>query len=82
MHLCSCSFDYENVASEGANAMMAHLNSFIERDVAELDAELKSDEFQVAKVDQFSYTDPVDGSVSSKQVCQHFSCHLDSVLGF
>jgi len=64
--------DYENVKSEGANKMIDML-----REVA-ADGSLVNKTFtggsgndkksyQVKSVDDFSYTDPIDGSVSSRQ---------------
>jgi phosphoglucomutase len=54
--------DYENLPSDAANAMMVHLkNQF---------AELPGQRFgawQVKFCDDFSYTDPIDGSVSTGQ---------------
>ena len=54
--------DYEAVATEGANAMVAHVRGQF--------AELKGKQFgqyTVDYADDFSYTDPIDGSVSSNQ---------------
>ncbi|MBT0668474.1 alpha-D-glucose phosphate-specific phosphoglucomutase [Novosphingobium profundi] len=54
--------DYEGVDKDGADALMAAL-------VAQLDT-LAGQAFgalEVAKADSFSYTDPVDGSVSANQ---------------
>ena len=54
--------DYEEVKSEPANELMGRLRSMI--------GSLKGkqyDNYEVAYIDDFSYTDPVDGSVSQKQ---------------
>ena len=54
--------DYEAVATEGANALVTHVRDQF--------AELKGKQFgkyTVDYADDFSYTDPVDGSVSSNQ---------------
>jgi len=61
-------YDYEEVASEGAEAMMAALRAQAESGQL-VGTVLKSngEEFTVAKMDDFAYTDPVDGSVSTKQ---------------
>ncbi|RXK35768.1 phosphoglucomutase [Tremella mesenterica] len=57
-------YDYEEVDSDGANKMMDHLrttfssSSFVGTSLGG---------FKVAHADDFSYKDPIDGSVSSKQ---------------
>jgi phosphoglucomutase len=54
--------DYEGVASDRANTLMDNLRSAL--------PDLKGKQFgayQVEYADDFSYTDPVDGSVSKKQ---------------
>ena len=54
--------DYEAVATEGANELVSHVCSQFE--------ELKGQQFgqyTVEYADDFSYTDPVDGSVSKNQ---------------
>lgn len=63
-------YDYEEVDSEGAEAMMEHLRkTFLE--AAFVGKTLKSTtsdtSFTVKSADDFSYTDPIDGSVSKKQ---------------
>ncbi|KDN52416.1 hypothetical protein K437DRAFT_254192 [Tilletiaria anomala UBC 951] len=57
-------YDYEEVDSDGANQMIAHVTKTFE------DAGFKGKTlgpFTVAEVGNFSYTDPVDGSVSKNQ---------------
>lgn len=57
-------YDYEEVDSEGAKSMMEHLSkqfsssSFVGT---------KLGSFEVAEADDFSYKDPIDGSVSKNQ---------------
>jgi len=54
--------DYEEVAPEGANELVNHVNSQFET--------LKGKQFgnyTVAYIDNFSYTDPVDGSITTNQ---------------
>ncbi|NCO75134.1 MAG: alpha-D-glucose phosphate-specific phosphoglucomutase [Cyanobacteria bacterium] len=54
--------DYEEVATEGANELVNHVNSQFET--------LKGKQFgnyTVAYIDNFSYTDPVDGSITTNQ---------------
>jgi len=63
-------YDYEECESEGAEAMMAHLRKlFASSDFAgsTLKATTTSESFKVASADDFSYKDPIDGSVSTKQ---------------
>ncbi|RSH90817.1 Phosphoglucomutase-2 [Saitozyma podzolica] len=63
-------YDYEECESEGAEAMMSHLrklfadSSFVG---STLKASSSDTSFKVAEADDFSYTDPIDGSVSKKQ---------------
>lgn len=57
-------YDYENVDSEGANKLMAHLTSQF---ASFTPNESKLGEFVVATADEFEYADPVDQSVSRKQ---------------
>jgi len=63
-------YDYEECESEGANQMMSHLTktfaqpSFIGSD---LKATSSSTSFKVKEAADFSYTDPIDGSVSKNQ---------------
>ncbi|RSH81905.1 Phosphoglucomutase-2 [Apiotrichum porosum] len=63
-------YDYEEVASEGAEAMMAHLReTFASSSFAGSAHKATSSDasFTVAAADDFAYTDPIDGSVSTKQ---------------
>lgn len=57
--------DYEQVASDGANALIENLRSTA--------ASLRGRKFgshEIARVEDFSYTDPVDGSVAAHQGMQ------------
>jgi len=57
-------YDYEECATDGANAMMAHLNKII------ADPSTKGKKFgnyTVVNCDDFEYRDPIDGSVSKNQ---------------
>lgn len=56
-------YDYEGVESEKAEAMMEHLRGVM----GGLNTGDKLGDFEVALADDFSYTDPVDGSVAAKQ---------------
>lgn len=58
-------YDYEEVESDGANRMIERLRSQISG--GELVGKTFGG-FTVAKADDFSYTDPIDASVSAKQV--------------
>ncbi|ORY31838.1 putative phosphoglucomutase [Naematelia encephala] len=63
-------YDYEGCESEGAEAMMDHLRKvFASSDFAgsTLKATSSDASFKVASADDFAYTDPIDGSVSTKQ---------------
>lgn len=56
-------YDYEGVDSESANKMMAHLQSVV-------DGAKEGDDiggFKVQTADNFTYTDPIDGSVAKNQ---------------
>lgn len=54
--------DYEEVASEGANELMTRLRS----QTSSMKGQTYGN-YEVAYADDFSYTDPVDGSISAKQ---------------
>ncbi|WRT68087.1 uncharacterized protein IL334_005062 [Kwoniella shivajii] len=63
-------YDYEECESEGAEAMMDHLRKlFASSDFVgqALKATTSETSFKVKEADDFSYTDPIDGSVSKKQ---------------
>ncbi|OAX39614.1 Phosphoglucomutase, first 3 domain-containing protein [Rhizopogon vinicolor AM-OR11-026] len=63
-------YDYEEVSSEGANKIVALLNAAItSSSLANKSYKSKStnQDFTVASVTSFSYTDPIDGSVSKNQ---------------
>lgn len=57
-------YDYEGVEADGAKKLMAHL---VEHTTKMTPNESKLGEFTVQLADEFSYTDPVDNSVSSHQ---------------
>ena len=63
-------YDYEGVESERANAMMAALREMAARPDTSAAGDLAArpgESFSVAKIDDFEYTDPIDGSVASRQ---------------
>ena len=62
-------YDYENCDAAPANQMMANLGNLI-ADPSLIGRSYKHGDksFTVAKDDNFEYTDPIDQSVSSKQV--------------
>jgi hypothetical protein len=79
-------YDYEEVDSDGANRMIAHLHTQLPSLVG-----TSLNGFQVSVADDFSYTDPIDGSISTKQVSHRWyinsrvfvSCfRMDRVLCF
>ena len=59
-----CRYDYEGCDSESANKMMDHLRTTVIPGAKEGTA---MGPFTVAQADDFEYTDPIDGSVASKQ---------------
>lgn len=61
-------YDYENVESAGANAMMAHLEAFVAKPDTLVGKAFPSGH-TVSSVDNFSYTDPTNAEVTPKQVC-------------
>jgi len=64
-----CRYDYENCESAPAEKMMSNLDSYI-ADPASIGKSYShgGKTFKVAKADNFEYTDPIDHSVSKKQV--------------
>lgn len=63
-------YDYEEVESAGANDMMKHIESEFAKSSfvgSELKATSSSTSFTVKEAANFSYTDPIDGSVSKNQ---------------
>ncbi|XP_050387849.1 phosphoglucomutase, chloroplastic [Argentina anserina] len=56
-------YDYEECASEGANKMINHLRDLI----SQSKPGEKFGNYALKFADDFTYTDPVDGSVASKQ---------------
>jgi len=61
-----CRYDYEGVDAGAADALMAHLRARVAAGGGE-GCSGASGAFALAKADEFSYTDPVDGSVSARQ---------------
>ena len=59
-----CRYDYEGCDSDSANKMMEHLRTTV---IPSATDRSKMGSFTVAKADDFEYTDPIDGSVASKQ---------------
>lgn len=63
-------YDYEEVESAGAEQLVAHVRAaFAEPGFvgSALKATSSDTAFTVAEADDFAYTDPIDGSVSTKQ---------------
>jgi len=62
-------YDYEKVDSAAADKMVERLNAFI-ADKTNVGKEFTAagKTFKVAKAEDFEYTDPIDKSVSKKQV--------------
>jgi len=62
-------YDYEEVSSEGAAKLVANLDGLLS-DPSFLKSKYESsnnESFEVAEITNFSYTDPIDGSVSKNQ---------------
>ncbi|EIW79432.1 phosphoglucomutase [Coniophora puteana RWD-64-598 SS2] len=64
-------YDYEEVPSDGANKIVALLDEAIKTSslngTAHVAKTAAGQEFTIASVESFSYTDPIDGSVSTNQ---------------
>ncbi|KAG6865087.1 hypothetical protein C0991_005189 [Blastosporella zonata] len=62
-------YDYEEVPSEGANALVAHINEALKSGslTNTTHKSQSSTEFTVSGLYDFEYTDPIDKSVSSNQ---------------
>lgn len=62
-------YDYENCESAPCNKMMAALDAMSD-DPSLVGKELShgGKTYNIAKIDNFAYTDPIDGSVAKKQV--------------
>ena len=62
-----CRYDYEGVDSDDANKVMDGIrNSFVDGDIPAASSD-DSSTIQLVAAEEFSYTDPVDGSVATKQ---------------
>ncbi|GES85783.1 phosphoglucomutase [Rhizophagus clarus] len=59
-------YDYEEVESESANKMVAHLRHLISEGRNDFIGKT-FDQFTVKEADDFEYTDPIDGSISKNQ---------------
>ncbi|PFH51792.1 hypothetical protein AMATHDRAFT_174556 [Amanita thiersii Skay4041] len=63
-------YDYEEVSSEGANALVAHLNEALKTGSLNNTthaAESTENKFTVSGIYNFEYKDPIDNSISSNQ---------------
>jgi len=59
-----CRYDYENVDSDAANKLVDRIRSeFIDKEITAVD----DADIALISAEEFSYTDPVDGSTASKQ---------------
>ena len=67
--MCCHRYDYENVETAPANQMMENLEVLLNDGslIGKTFTQGKKD-YVVAKADNFEYTDPIDGSISKKQV--------------
>ena len=65
-------YDYEECDSESANKVIAHLiNSFKQSDFIGKKFTYSDKSYSVKLADDFEYTDPIDKSVSTKQVISY-----------
>jgi len=62
-------YDYEKVDSAAADKMVERLNAFIaDKSTVGKEFTAAGKTFKVAKAEDFEYTDPIDKSVTKKQV--------------
>ena len=59
-------YDYEEVSSDGANALVAYINSELKSGTVYTSGST-SGEFTVSSISNFEYTDPTDGTKTSNQ---------------
>lgn len=59
-------YDYEEVSSKGANALVAHINDKLKSGTV-YRSELTSSTFTVSSLSNFEYIDPTDGTKTSNQ---------------
>ena len=62
-----CRYDYEEVESSGANNMMKYLSTFVDKKKLEEIKESNPIFNLVDSIEEFSYKDPIDGSLSLNQ---------------
>jgi len=63
-------YDYEGVTTEAGDALMDHLRSTLDSAPGQ---SFHEGEFKIQIAEEFTYTDPIDGSVASKQgICFTF----------
>ena len=62
-------YDYEECESEGANQVMQHLkDTFAKADFIDKEFSYGDKTYKVSLADDFQYTDPIDHSLTTKQV--------------
>lgn len=67
--IVDCRYDYENCDSACADKMMQNIEGLIQKpDFIGRKLQYEGKEYIVKQVDNYSYTDPVDGSKATKQV--------------
>jgi phosphoglucomutase len=59
-------YDYEEVSSEGANALVAHINDELKSGTS-YTSQLTGSTFTISSLSDFEYIDPTDGTKTSKQ---------------
>ena len=70
LRLTNARYDYEECESEGAEGMMSHVRKTFASSGfkgSSLKASSSDTSFKVAEADDFSYKDPIDGSLATNQ---------------
>lgn len=74
-------YDYENCESAPAEQMIHNLEKFIvDPSVLGKTFSYENKAFKIAKTDNFEYTDPIDQSISKKQVSDNVSYVLSFLI--
>jgi phosphoglucomutase len=78
---CFCRYDYENCDAENCAAMMNKLEKIVTSPVYVGTKIIHRNKSYVVKLaDNFRYEDPVDGSITARQVCCIASCYVLQLL--
>jgi len=71
---CCASYDYENVDADKAKNLMKALRDHIANHTLDGVVKQATNAYTLATADDFSYTDPIDHSVSAGQVRLALAC--------